>query len=98
MTYQFRKMLERPDWVPPMAISLDITYECESVLVSRYDDEESSGGVTWIKWIVARIWYFTGQVHNPDDYAVAREKLEAEPDLDERLADYCLQDFAERQI
>jgi len=97
MIYRFRKILERPDWNPPLGLSLEITYDAEP-MEAWHDDDGEAGGVLDYAWSIVAIRGPLGQYHQPEVFAPASERLMAEPDLDTQIKDFCWQDYAERKI
>lgn len=95
MCFRFRKIIERPDWRPAMAVTLEITYEADPVELD-YDDDQCQGGVYNVQWEVVRLHGYNGQYHNPDAFHEAERLLCIEDGLEEEIQDACLQDFAQR--
>jgi hypothetical protein len=90
--FRFLKLLERPDWTPPQAVSLEISYE-----VPRDEEETSTGGIQAMAWRIISTSGPQGMYYHPGDHRAAQAALESEPGLAEELRDYCLEDYAHRK-
>ena len=98
MQYRFRTMIERPDYTPPCAIALDVTYAAEQPYIEYDEEETSSGGVSAIAWTVVRLWHSTGQTYNTSALNETTNRLLVEPEFYDEIRDRCLEDFAQREI
>jgi hypothetical protein len=96
MRYRFRKMIERPDWATPYCVCLEIEYEIEPA-PPVWDDEVGPGGLTDWFWTVARLHSPVGQTHTPEAFTEAERLLEAEPDFEQEVLDWCREDYAQRE-
>ena len=92
--YRFRKVVERPDWPIPLAITLEITYEASPVHLT--EDDESTGGVSDVRWFVARLQTPAGRCENPDLFVDTRRALCRESGFHDALDAFCEEDYAHR--
>jgi len=95
MTYRFRRILERPDWTPPVGLTMEVTYEAMPCEIP-YGEDEPIGGVSSVSWSVVAIRGPLGQYHQPEVFPQATTLLKCEPDLDATLSQWALEDFAQR--
>lgn len=92
--YHFRKILERPAW--NRSVTLEIEYDASPPYLT--DDGECEGGVSRLTWTVVAIRTPLGATCNPDEFWDAQDRLQHELPLIEELCDYCLEDFAHREL
>ena len=97
MTYRFRHIIERPDWNPPQAITLEIAYEAKPQEVD-YDEGSCSGGVCRVSWVIVAVRGPMGQYHQPEAFWKAMAAIAHEPGILIEIRDLCEQDFAQQII
>lgn len=91
MIYRFRKILERPDWDIPVALSLEVAYDYHEGPIN-----EDSEPISQIRWMIAAVRGPVGQYHQPSAFVWAMNLLYIETDLNAELLALCYEDYADR--
>jgi hypothetical protein len=94
MCYRFRQILEKPDWNPPVLLTLEITYSIGVIEISGEDVE----GVVNVKWALVGVKGPIGTYHQPEIFTDSLKHLLTDPDLPNWVLDMCYQDHAQREI
>lgn len=96
--FRFRKIIERPDWEPPQAVSLEICYDAEPAYIPYGEDsEDCEGGVRNASWTVVAVKGPVGYYSQPEIFAETARRVSDDPVVALALIDWCMEDFAQRE-
>ena len=93
MQYSFRKIIDRPDWEWPMAITIEVEYDADPVYIS---EGQVCGGISEYGWGVVAAQSILGPYTMDETLRRVYRMLKKEPAFDAEVKDYCLHDFADR--
>lgn len=82
-----------------MTISLEIEYECFPMPLPLLDDElQPTIQVDPVSWSIVSLYCNYPRVYDPNELEAVRQRLQQEPDWEDRLRGWCLEDHASRAI